>query len=242
MIHSWETTGVSNLIRIAALALLLGLIFGLPATADQSERVRHAALATYLHGMTEEIALGEVGPEGLPALRGLLSDPDFPRRDNVVAFLTFLGEARDTAALLHFLEAPPAALDRPEEDRALLLAPQALGRLAGRGDQAALESLLDMTANGSGGGILLQAASGGRNPQALRDDLVEMALRGLAYSGEVKARERLQWVAKGHVRPVRTRSPRPDRRSPPPWPRPSPLRPALAEGPWPPPPAPGSLR
>ncbi len=197
---------MSNLFRIAALALLLVLIPGLPATADEGEWVRRAVLATYLHGMTEEIALAEVGPEGLATLRALLSDPDFPRRDNVVAFLTFLGESPDTAALLRFLKAPPADLDRPEEDRALLLAPQALGQLAGRGDRAALESLLDMTANGSGGGILLQAASGGRNPQALRDDLVEMALRGLAYSGEVEARERIQWVAKGHVRPVRTRS------------------------------------
>ena len=192
--------------RIAALALLLALIVGLPATADENERVRRAALATYIHGMTEEIALAEVGPGGLPALRALLSDPDFPRRDNVVAFLTFLGEARDTAALLRFLEAPPAPLDRPEEDRALLLAPQALGHLAARGDQVALESLLDMTANGSRGGILLQAASRARNQQALRDDLVEMALRGLAYTGEVEARGRLQSMAHSHVRPVRTRS------------------------------------
>ncbi|MEE9125738.1 MAG: hypothetical protein V3U11_01230, partial [Planctomycetota bacterium] len=137
--------------------------------------MRRAALATYLHGMTEEIALAEVGPEGLATLRALLSDPAFPRRDNVVAFLTFLGEDHDTAALLRFLEAPPAALDRPEEDRSLLLAPQALGHLAARGDQVALESLLDRTANGSRGGILLQAASGGGNQQALRDDLVEMA-------------------------------------------------------------------
>ena len=192
--------------RILTLSFLLLGASSIPAAADDQERVRRAALATYLHGMTEDIALAEVGPEGLPVLRVLLSDSDFPRRDNVVAFLTFLGEGRDTSTLLRFLEAPPAALGRPEEDRALLLAPLALGHLAGRGDQQALESLLDMTANGSRGGLLMQSASRARNPLALRDNLVQMALRGLAYSGEVEARERLQWVSKGHVRPLRTRS------------------------------------
>jgi len=195
-----------TMFRIAALALLLALSLSGPATADEGERVRRAALVTYFHGMTEEIALDEVGSEGLPALRALLADPDFPRRDNVVAFLTFLGESQDTTALLRYLEAPPATLDRPEEDRALLLTPQALGHLAARGDQVALESLLEMTADGSRGGILLQTASRARNPRTLRDDLVEMALRGLAFTGKVEARERLHWVADTQVRPVLSRS------------------------------------
>ena len=184
----------SNICNIALIlgvsALILPLVVS-PGTLGKEYTIMMAAMGAFyvmaLDGVISQL-------DGLILITGL------------IAFLTFLGEARDTAALLRFLGAPPAALDRPEEDRALLLAPQALGQLAARGDRVALESLLDMTANGSRGGVLLQAASGGGNQQALRDDLVEMALRGLAYSGAVEARERIQWVAKGHVRPVRTRS------------------------------------
>ena len=46
------------------------------------EKVVKASLATYFHGITEEISLAEVGPDGLPVLRKLLADRTFPRRDN----------------------------------------------------------------------------------------------------------------------------------------------------------------
>jgi len=154
--------------------------------------VRAAAEATYIHGMTEEIALAEVGPEGLPVLRQLLGAPDFPRRDNVVAFMAFLGGAPETDELIRFLESPPASLEIPEEDRAFVLTPQVLGQIAFHGDRGALGTLLKMTDPGSADGLLTRAASHGRDPDRLRTDLLEAAMRGLAFSGAPEAVARLE--------------------------------------------------
>jgi hypothetical protein len=147
-------------------------------------------LATYIHGVTEEIATSEIGAEGVPILLELLRDPSFPRRDNVVAFLSFLGGERETDGLVRLLREPPAPASLPEEDRALLLVPQALGHIASRGERNALEALLAMTENESGG-----------DPGGLRGDLLEMALRGLALSGTEEAKERLRAVAEGEIVP-----------------------------------------
>src|SRR5262245_35028777 len=67
--------------------------------APFEERVRQSALQIYIHGMTDEIAQREVGPQGVPALLRLLDDASFPRRDNVVAFLTYLGAGESTPRL-----------------------------------------------------------------------------------------------------------------------------------------------
>jgi hypothetical protein len=142
--------------------------------------------------MTEEIALAAVGPEGLPVLRQLLADPTFPRRDNVVAFMAFLGGAPETDALIRYLESPPASLAIPEEDRAFVLTPQVLGQIAFHGDRAALATLLKMTDPGSEDELLGRAASHGRDPDRLRADLLESAMRGLAFSGAQEGRARLQ--------------------------------------------------
>jgi hypothetical protein len=165
------------------------------------ERVRDAALATYVHGMTREIAESEVGVEGLPVVRRLLADRDFPRRDNVVAFLAFLGTADDSRALLGYLDALPAPLDAAEEERALLLAPQALGQIASRGEPMALDALLEMTADGGRGGVLRRTASRARQPDAIQHDLLKMALRGLAYAGTPVAESRLLDIARGRIEP-----------------------------------------
>jgi hypothetical protein len=149
--------------------------------------------------MTEEIALREVGLEGVPILRALLADPDFPRRDNVVAFMAFLGWTEETDALQQFLVSPPTSLSIAEEDRAFLLAPQALGKIASRGDRSALELLLSMTDPAAPEDLLIRASSHGHDPQALRDDLLQMALRGLAYTGSVEARTRLADIAEGRI-------------------------------------------
>ena len=166
------------------------------------ESVRRAALVTYFHGMTGEIAAREVGPAGVPVLLELLEDPDFPRRDNVVAFLTYLGGPEVTAALTGFLRTPPASADVPEEDRALLLAPQALGHIARRGDRRALRALLEMTAPGSEGGPLAFSVSAGWYPERMKNDLVEMAVRGLGLSGRPAARRRLAQITEDRVLPV----------------------------------------
>jgi len=109
-------------------------LFGSPLLAETlEERVRAAASLIYIHGMTEEIAMAQVGSEGVPYLLELLEDPDFERRDNVVAFLVYLADDEQTQALVRFFEDPPVTDDRPEDYRARLLVPEALGRIAGRG-------------------------------------------------------------------------------------------------------------
>ncbi len=194
---------VGTFFRLAVLALMVGPSAPLIAAQPSDfESVRREALHTYYHGITAEIAHERIGVEGVPALLELLADPSFPRRDNVVAFLTYLGAEESTTALLEVLASPPAAVTVAEEDRALLLLPQALGHIAARGEPRALEALLEMTAGGSNGGVLASAASRSPQPASLRDDLLEMSLRGLAFARDARASERLRSIASGEVRPV----------------------------------------
>jgi hypothetical protein len=204
--YSFSSKGTARLLRMLVACLVLFSVTVSMASESRGsleERVRSASLTTYVHGMTRQIAESEVGAEGLPVLRRLLADPDFPRRDNVVAFLAFLGAGDDSRALLRYLDRPPAPFDLPEEERALLLAPQALGQIASRGEPAALAALLDMTSDGRQGGILRRAASGASRPDLLQRDLLQMALRGLAYAGTPEAEARLLDIARGRVEPDR---------------------------------------
>jgi hypothetical protein len=109
------------------------------------DRVRDAALATYFHGMTQEIADREVGPEGVPYLVELLRDPDFERRDNVVAFLAYLAYDSEAEAIADLLLRPPADNERTEDYRARLIAPEALGRIAARGGTVAGDILRQLS-------------------------------------------------------------------------------------------------
>src|SRR5262245_61411849 len=84
-------------------------------TAALDERVRQSALQVYMDGMTAEIARTEVGAEGVPALLRLLDDASFPRRDNVVAFLAYLGAGESTPRLMALL-GRPAPTGAPEEE------------------------------------------------------------------------------------------------------------------------------
>ena len=185
-----------KLIRFLALFLLVSLP-ALSATAGPREDVREAALATWIHGITEEIAHEEIGLDGVPYLLELLQDPAYPRRDNVVAYLTWLGDDDATAGLVQLLQDPPAGFTVPEEDRALLLAPQALGRIAGRGGEQAASVLMGMTGPDRPESMLRTAARNGAYPESMVRDLVESALRGLGYSGTDMARERLEAVRSG---------------------------------------------
>lgn len=126
----------------------LVLLICLPVSAGTSmEHVRRAASLLYIHGMSEELAMQQVGPEGVPYLLELLVDPDFERRDNVVAFLARLADDRHTTALLSFLENPPVSDERPEDYRARLLVPTALGLMAARGNATALSALQQLRAD-----------------------------------------------------------------------------------------------
>ena len=168
--------------------------------SERAVAVREAMLGLYVHGVTEELARAFLTRDDVPLLIELLRDPSFPRRDNVAAFLAMLDEGSATADLLSFLVAPPVDVDVPEELRAMLVAPQALGRIAARGDMRALDALLAITRDGSEGGPFLAGAQ--RSRQVGRaDDVLESALRGLALSGADEGRRRLEEIARGSVRP-----------------------------------------
>ena len=196
--------GRTELFRIATISLMIvALCGGAIAAEDRRAGIRERAMTTYIHGMTEEIAIRDFGRRSVPQLLQLLEDPNFPRRDNVVAILGYLGDRRSTEALLNFIDNPPKRLDDPTEERAMLLAPQSLGQIASRGESRALQALLEMTARESNGGVLSRAAVRGNRPAALRDDLVHMALRGLAYSGAPEARGRIDAISRGRTNSVR---------------------------------------
>ena len=80
-------------------------------------------LRVYFHGVDDGLAERVLGRGAVPALRRLLADHDFPRRDNVVAFLAHLDTGEATRDLIAHLQNPNANVDIPEEDRALLLTP-----------------------------------------------------------------------------------------------------------------------
>jgi len=174
-------------LHVLSLSLALPLCALPPSHAPSDDEVRGAAEQLYVHGMTQEIADTEIGPAGVPQLLRLLWDPDFERRDNVVAFLAYLGDADTVTELHRFLERRPFSPSVPEEDRALLLVPEALGRIAGRtADATALETLLALTSG-----------------ETARDrGLVEMAIRGLMFSGAAEARVRLDDLSRRRIAPV----------------------------------------
>ena len=152
-----------------------------PAEPGTGDRVREAVAASYVHGMTAAIAREEVGVQGVPELLALLRDPACPRRDNVVAFLAYLGDEGVPEALLSSVEAPRTTAD----ERAVLLVPHALGVMARRGVAGALEPLLHLS------GPQPVAPWLDRLDRDLRSDLLAQVLNGLAWSGASEARARL---------------------------------------------------
>jgi len=168
--------------------------------ASGAAAIRKAMMATYIHGVDDELAAEVLKPEAIPVLRRLLLDPSFPRRDNIVAFLAHMDRGAATQDLLALLAKAPASLLDPAEDRAQLLAPQALGHIARRGDPRALEALLMVTSSPAAALRMLGAAAKAPHPAAYRADLIEMAFRGLAFTGSEEGRERLRKIAEGRIR------------------------------------------
>jgi hypothetical protein len=163
---------------VLASVALLALGVGLPAPGGE-ERLRAAMLRLYVHGVTDRLAEQVVREEDLPHLRRLLADPAFPRRDNVVAFLAHRDGDEAVDPLLALLRDPPAPLLVPEEERALLLVPRALGQLARRGSVRARAALLGISTE-----VLASAASRSPDPQRFLSDLQEGALQGLALADD----------------------------------------------------------
>ncbi len=174
---------------------LLAFLPGVGGAATEAG-VRSACEKIWVHGITKESAESEIGADGVPFLLRLLADDEFQHRDNVVFFLSFLGGDDAAGGLVEFLREPPSTNEIPEEDRALLYSPIALGHLAAGGSPLALRSLFEMTDENSGGGELLRSASrSAQRPDSLRDDLLEMAIHGLAISGDARALRRVKAIA-----------------------------------------------
>jgi len=183
-----------------AAATVHGSISAAGADEGRAAVVREAMMGLYIHGVTEDLARDVLVLEDVPLLIELLHEPSFPRRDNVVSFLAMLDDGSATGDILAFMVDPPADVDVPEELRAHLAAPQALGYFAKRGDRRALETLLELTRQGGEGGAYLGGARRSSN-RGLVDDVLESAMRGLALTGNPIARQRLQAIARETVAP-----------------------------------------
>ena len=167
--------------RVApVLSALLLLATSLVAAESLDSRVRHAVDQIYFHGIDAETARREVGVEGVPVLLQLLADPGCERRDNVVAFLTHLGDDRTVSGLVRLIEYPPADPNRPEEDRSLLLTPDALAHIASRGSDAALEALRQIADVRPGEGPVGRAVDRGAYRPSMGRDLLERSIAGLS--------------------------------------------------------------
>lgn len=170
--------------------------------ASTEIEVRRAMLQTYLHGVDEALAANVLSTEALPVLRRLLLEPGFERRDNVIAFLAQLDTGQGVADIRTLIASPPVDPTSPEEDRALLMAPLALGQIARHGGRAGLDALLDLTqaADADLSKRILRDLPGSTERAAeLRGDLLEMSLRGLARSGAPEALARLEEIAGGSL-------------------------------------------
>jgi hypothetical protein len=119
-------------------SVLSVLLCASAAASDPVEpRVRAAVETLYFHGVTEAIAREAVGAEGVPTLLRMLDDPATVRRDNVVAFLAWLGDDAAVDALARLARKPPADRLAPAEDRAWLLVADALAAIGRRGSERA---------------------------------------------------------------------------------------------------------
>ena len=165
---------------VPVLCALLLVATSFAAAESFDDRVRRAVDRIYFHGIDDETARRDVGVEGVPALLELLADPTCERRDNVVAFLTHLGDDHAVSALMEMIEFPPADPSRPEEDRSLLLTPDALAHIASRGNVAALEALEELAGTRLRDGPVGRAIVRGAYRPAMGRDIVERANASLA--------------------------------------------------------------
>lgn len=157
---------------------------------EADRRVRAALDTVWIHGVTPEIAGEVLDRADLPRLLERLRDPLEPRRDNVVAFLAWLADDATTPELLAWLADFPVASERPEDDRARLLVPLALGEIAARGGATAYEALIEMSQDGGRGSLVGIGEAGA-------DDLAEQARFALVRAGSASADERTRVPAHG---------------------------------------------
>jgi hypothetical protein len=173
-----------------------------PPKADSAREpeVREKMRALYFEGVTDELAHQILEPGDVAVLLELLHDREFPRRDNVVAFLTYLADDRGVPELRRFLAEPCVGTEPPEDDRARLMTPGVYAAIAGRGGEAALGELMRLTSPGSDLSDLRAGCTGRRPLGQCVDDTIEMALRALGRTDRTEAKIRLREIATGTLR------------------------------------------
>lgn len=119
--------------RIAAVALLLAIAGfaeaatpNRPSDPSRAATVRALMLDTYVDGIDQELAQRLLTPADVTTLQRLLAETAFPRKDNVVAFLSWLDPENSRTALAQLVVG--AASDR-ETKRAQKIAAQLLSEL-----------------------------------------------------------------------------------------------------------------
>jgi hypothetical protein len=189
-------------IACAILPLLGAILSSIHAAPDRAReaRVRQVMLGTYFHGVTRDLARQLLAERDVAPLLELLHERAFPRRDNVVAFLTYLAGDEAVPELQRFLAEPLVGQESPEDDRARLLTPQAYGQIASRGGSLALGELMRLTAAESDLGDLRTGCAGRRPVDRCVSDEVEMALLGLGLAARPEAVVRLREISAGTLR------------------------------------------
>lgn len=121
-----------------------------PGSELRDNDVRALMLDSYIDGVDSELAHQLLRDEDAPRLAALLSETDFARKDNLVAFLSYLDHPAAVDALRRFaLETRDP--DNVDAARARVLAPQALAQWTARqrGESAGVDadstSTLDST-------------------------------------------------------------------------------------------------
>ncbi|ANM30776.1 hypothetical protein ABI59_16120 [Acidobacteria bacterium Mor1] len=167
-----------------------------PGMSDAEARAEIvAAMSTiYIHGVDDGFAARmreKLGPRMAPVLRELLHDPQFPHRDQIVAFLAYQPGIDITGDMLALLAEPRGPWSVPEEERAMIMAPWALGNAARLGNERAERALLDLTDPELGPGQMRGAVLQSSDPRRATQVLFDAALSGLAYAGSDLARDTL---------------------------------------------------
>jgi len=189
----------SSLLLPAALLIALVASAGSSLDPAREAHVRAAMHGLYVHGVTAELTREVLEPGDLELLFGMLHEREFPRRDNIVAFLTYLANDEAVPELRRFLAEPLVGTETPEDDRARLLIPQAYGHIAGRGGSSALAELMRLTAPGVDLADIRAGCAGRGRVERCVTDTVEMALLGLGLSRRPEAAVRLREIGSGVV-------------------------------------------
>ena len=152
------------------------------------DRVKEFVRQEYVHGIPYDKARS-LGPAAIPILESMLSDSkEQAAWPNIVTTLGYVGNESSTEHLIDFLENRFQEEINPNQFRALLLAPPALGHLAQRGDRKAYSYLQELAAEGLTGKRKFKWRFGSYSGEVLSLQMAEVAVNGIAVTGTSDAR------------------------------------------------------